>query len=103
MVLESVKSVIRNLSGISARIALYTAFSRAKSESGLYIVGNLKLSNKLSEKDPVYLELMRLKAHCNIIWSIPLISPYNYVHNVRSLNKHWEDLIVNHLSYNPKC
>ena len=67
---------------------------QAKSASFLYIVGNLKLSNKLSEKDPVHLELMRLKEHCNIMWSIPLISPAIYIHNVRSLNIHWEDLIV---------
>ena len=39
------------------RNALYTALSRAKSASGLFVVGNLKLTNKLSEKDPVHLEL----------------------------------------------
>ena len=58
------------------------------------IVGNLKLINKLSEKDPVYMELKRLKEHCAIMWSIPLISTDIYVHNVRSLNKHWENLSV---------
>ena len=31
------------------------------------------------------------------MWSIPLISPDIYVHNVRSLNKHWEDLTVDPL------
>ena len=80
-----------------SRNALYTALSRSKSASGLYIVGNLKLTNKLSEKDPVYMELKRLKEHCAIMWSIPLISQDIYVHNVRSLNKHWEDLSVNPL------
>ena len=79
------------------RNALYTALSRAKSASGLFVVGNLKLTNKLSEKDPVYMELKRLKEHCAIMWSIPLISPDIYVHNVRSLNKHWEDLSVDPL------
>ena len=79
------------------RNALYTALSRAKSASGLFIVGNLKLINKLSEKDPVHLELKRLREHCAIMWSIPLTSPDIYVHNVRSLNKHWEDLTVNSL------
>ena len=69
------------------------------SASGLFIVGNLKLTNKLSEKDPVHLELERLREHCAIMWSIPLTSPDIYVHNVRSLNKHWEweDLTVNSL------
>ena len=43
------------------RNALYTALSRAKSASGLFVVGNLKLTNKLSEKDPVHLELNRLR------------------------------------------
>ena len=80
-----------------ARNALYTALSRAKSASGLFVVGNLKLTNKLSEKDPVHLELKRLREHCAIIWSIPLISPDIYVDNVRSLNKHWEDLTVDPL------
>ena len=41
--------------------ALYTALSSAKSASGLFVVGNLKLTNI-------------------------------YVHNIRSLNKHWDDL-----------
>ena len=79
------------------RNALYTALSRAKSASGLFIKGNLKLTNKLSEKDQVHTELKRLREHCAILWSIPLISPDIYVHNVRSLNKHWEDLIVDPL------
>ena len=43
------------------------------------------------------MELKRLKEHCAIMWSIPLISPDIYVHNVRSLNKHWEDLSVDPL------
>ena len=51
------------------RNALYTALSRAKSASGLFVVGNLKLTYKLSEKDPVYMELKLLKEHCNIMWS----------------------------------
>ena len=76
------------------RNALYTALSRAKTASGLFIVGNLKLTNKISENDPVFRELKRLKQHCSIIWSILLTSPTIYIHNVRSLNKHWEDLIV---------
>ena len=49
------------------RNALYTALSRAKSASGLFVVGNLKLTNKLSEKDPVHLELKRLREHCAIM------------------------------------
>ena len=57
----------------------------------------MKLTNKLSEKDPVHLELKRLRVHCAIMWSIPLTSPDIYVHNVRSLNKHWEDLIADPL------
>ena len=79
------------------RNALYTALSRAKSASGLFVVGNLKLTNKLLEKDPVHLELKRLREHCSIMWSIPLTSPDIYVHNVRSLNKHCGDLTVNPL------
>ena len=31
------------------------------------------------------------------MWSIPLISPDIHGHNVRSLNKHWEDLNVDPL------
>ena len=50
------------------RNALYTALSRAKSASGLFVVGNLKLTNKLSEKDPVHLELKRLTEHCAIMF-----------------------------------
>ena len=64
------------------RNALYTALSRAKSASGLFVVDNLKLANKLSEKDSVHLELKRLREHCSIMWSIPLTSPDIYVHNV---------------------
>ena len=79
------------------RNALYTALSRAKSASGLFVVGNLKLANKLSEKDPVHLELKRLREHCSIMWYIPLNSPDIYVHNVRSLNKHCDDLTVHQL------
>ena len=79
------------------RNALYTALSRAKSTSGLFVVGNLKLTNSLTEKDHVHLELKRLREHCAIMWSIPLISPDIYLHNVRSLNKHWEDLTVDQL------
>ena len=79
------------------RNALYTALIRAKSASGLFVVGNLKLANKLSEKDPVHLELKRLREHCSIMWSIPLTSPDIYVHNVRPLNKHCADLTVNPL------
>ena len=45
------------------RNALYTALSRAKSASGLFVVGHLKLTSKLSEKDPVHLELKRLREH----------------------------------------
>ena len=37
--------------------ALYTALSRAKTASGLFIVGNLKLTNKIWEKDPVFKEI----------------------------------------------
>ena len=85
------------------RNALYTALSRAKSASGLFVVGNLKLTNKLLEKDPVHLELKRLREHCAIMWSIPLTSPDIYVLNVRSLKKHWEDLAVDPLIVNPNC
>ena len=69
--------------------ALYSALSRAKSASGLFVVGNLKLTNKLSEKDYVHLELKRLREHCAIMWSIPLISP--------DIMTHWEDLTVDPL------
>ena len=66
--------------------------------SGLFfIVGNMKISNTFSEKDPVHLELKRLREHCAILWSIRLTSPDIYVHNVRSLNKHWEDLVADPL------
>ena len=41
--------------------------------------------------------LKQVKEHCAIMWSIPLISPDIYLHNVRSLNKHWEDLTVDPL------
>ena len=94
---DTYECVVVHIEMRMTRNALYTALSRAKSASGLYIVGNLKLTNKLSEKDPVYMELKRLKEHCAIIWSIPLISPDIYVHNVRSLNKHWEDFSVDPL------
>ena len=79
------------------RNALYTALSRAKTVSGLFIVGNLKLSNKISEKDPVFRELKRLKRMCSIIWSIELTSPTIYFHNIRSLQKHCEDLVSDSL------
>ena len=79
------------------RNALYTALSRAKTASGLFIVGNLKLTNKISENDPVFRELKRLKEHCSIIWSILLTSPTVYVQNIRSLNKHCADVICDPL------
>ena len=60
-------------------IALYTALSRAKSESVLFVVGNLNLTNKLSEKDSFHLELKRFREHCAIMWCIPLISTDIYV------------------------
>ena len=89
--------VVIHIEQCMLRNALYTALGRAKSASGLFIVGYLKLSNTLSEKDPVQLELKRLRELCTIIWSIPLNSPDIYIHNVHSLNKHWEDLIVDPL------
>ena len=55
--------------------------------SGLFTVGNLKLTNRISEKDPVFQE----------IWSIKLTSPTVYVPNIRSLNKHCLDLICDPL------
>ena len=79
------------------RNALYTALSRAKTASGLFIVRNLKLTNKISENDPVFRELKRLKEHCSIIWSILLTSPTVYVQNIRSLNKHCADVICDPL------
>ena len=79
------------------RNALYTALSRAKLASGLFIVGNLKLTNKISERDPVFRELKRLNELCSIIWPIRLTSPTIYFHNVRSLNLHSEDLISDSL------
>ena len=91
---DTYECVVVHIEQRMSRNALYTALSRSKSTSGLYIVGILKLINKLSEKDPVYMELKRLREHCTIVWSIPTISPKIYIHNVRSLNKHWEDLIV---------
>ena len=72
---------------------LYTALSRAKSASGLYILGHLKLNYKFSDKDTILQELKRLEENCSIIWSIPLTSTDIYLHNVSSLNKHYEDLI----------
>ena len=58
--------VVHIQAGLS-RNTLYTALSRAKFASGLFIVVSLELSNKLSEKDPVFLVLKRLKEHCCII------------------------------------
>ena len=52
------------------------------------------MTNKISENDPVFRELKQLKQHCSIIWSILLTIPTIYIHNVRSFNIHWEDLIV---------
>ena len=94
---DTYECVVVHIEMRMSRNALYTALSRAKSASGLYIVGNLKLTNKLSENDPVYMEFKRLREDCTIMWSIPLFSPDIYVHNVRSLNKHWEDLFVDSL------
>ena len=85
---------------MDATYCIITALNRAKSALGLFVVGNLKLTNKSSEKDPVHLELKRLKEHCAITWSIPLFSRDIYVHNVRSLNKHCDDLIVDRLILN---
>ena len=65
--------------------------------SGLFIVGSLKLSNKISKKDPVYRELKRLRQMCCIIWSIELTSSTIYFHNIRSLQKHCEDLVSDSL------
>ena len=84
------------------RNALYTALSRVKTASGLFIVGYLKLTNKISENDPVFRELKRLKEHCSIIWSIILTSITSYIHNVRLLKKHWEDLIVDPVILHPR-
>ena len=84
------------------RNALYTALSRAKTASGLFIVGNLKLTNEISEKDQVLRELKRLKQHCSIIWSILLTSPTVYIHNVRTLSIHWEALIVDPVIFHSK-
>ena len=79
------------------RNALYTALSRAKTAAGLFIVGNLKVPGKLSEKDPVYIELKRLRETYAITWSIPTRSPDICVLNIRSLNKHWKDLVCDPL------
>ena len=68
------------------RNALYTALSRAKTASVLFIVGNLKLTNKISDNDPVFQELKRLKEHSSIIWLILFTSPTVYFQNIRSLN-----------------
>ena len=68
--------------------ALYTVVSSAKTTSGLFIVGNLKLTNIISEKDPVFQEIKRLNEHYNILWSIELNSATIYAQNIRSLNKH---------------
>ena len=56
-------------------------------DQGQDIVGNLKLTNRISEKDP-------LNEHCIILCSIKLTSPTVYVQNIRSLNKHCVDLIL---------
>ena len=55
--------VVVHIEARLSRNALYTALSRAKSAAGLFIVGSLGLSIKLSEKDQVFLELKRLKEH----------------------------------------
>ena len=78
------------------RNALYTALSRAKTASGLFIVG-LKFTNRISEKDPVFQEIKRLNEHCSILLSIKLTTPTVYVQNIRSLNKHCVDLIYDPL------
>ena len=95
---DSYECVVVHIERSLPRNALYTALSRAKTASGLFIVGNLKLTNKLSDKDPVFRELKRLREHCSIIWSIPLTSPTVYVHNVRSLNKHFGDILADPLT-----
>ena len=90
---DTYECVIVHIERFMRRNALYTALSRAKTASGLFIVGNLKLSNKISEKDPVLRELKRLKQMCSIIWSIEFTSPTIYFHNIRSLQKLCEDLV----------
>ena len=95
---DSYECVVVHIERSLPRNALYTALSRAKTASGLFIVGNLKLTNKLSDKDPVFRELKRLREHCSIIWSIPLTSSTVYVHNVRSLDKHFGDILADPLT-----
>ena len=94
---DTYECVVVHIERFVPRNALYTALSRAKTASGLFIVGNLKLSNKISEKDPVIREHKRLKQMCSIIWSIELTSPTIYFHNIRSLQKHCEDLVSDSL------
>ena len=79
------------------RNALYIALRRAKTVSGIFIVGNLKLSNKISEKDPVFQELKQLRQMCCIIWSIQLTSSTIYFLIIISLQKHCEDLVSDSL------
>ena len=55
------------------------------------------MTNKISENDPVFRELKRLKEHCRIIWSILLTSPTVYVQTICSLNKHRADVICDPL------
>ena len=60
---DTYECVAVNIEPRLPRNALYTALSRAKTTSGLFIVGNLKLKNKISEKDPVFQENKRLNEH----------------------------------------
>ena len=77
------------------RNASYIALSRAKT-AGL-LIGNLKLTNKISEKDPVFQEITRFNEHCNILWSIKLTNPIVYVQNIRSLNNYCVDILCDPL------
>ena len=94
---DTYECVVVHIERSLPRNALYTALSRAKTASGLFIVGNLKLTNRISEKDPVFQEIKRSNEHCNFLWSIKLTSPTVYVQNIRSLNKHCVDLICDPL------
>ena len=56
---DTYECVVVHIEPCPPRNALYTALSRAKTASGLFIVGNLKLTNKISEKDLVFQEIKR--------------------------------------------
>ena len=72
---DTYECVVDHIEPSLPRNGLYTGLSGAKTASGVLIAGNLKVNNKQFNKDPVYLELKRLREHCSIVCSIPSVSP----------------------------